>query len=137
MKSNLRELISLSNALLDLSKRQEEAIHRQAMAELEATLKRKDDLLERFGEILGRCSENGIALMDPRTFPPDSEIRSLLSLCATHIRRFRSRERYLLAQTTNLRDDISQRLLALRRRRTGIRGYAQARPKPHLWTTKG
>jgi len=137
MKTNLQELISLLASLFELSQKQEDALYRQALVDIEVTLKRKDDVLGRVGVALGRCSEKGIALMDPKTYPPDPEIRALLSVAASYVRRFQAHEKFVLTQTTSLRNDLSHRLLTLRHRRRGITGYAQPRQNLHLLTAKG
>lgn len=137
MKTNLRELISFLTSLFELSQKQADALNRQALVDLEVTVKQKDDVLRRVGMALGRCSEKSIALMNPQTYPPDPEIRALLSLAASYVRRFQAHEKSVLAQTTSLRNDFSRRLLSLQHRRKGITGYTQPRQNLHLLTAKG
>jgi hypothetical protein len=131
------ELTGLFEELLELSKRQREALDRQAFRDIEKLLEAKEKALRSAGELLNQLSEMGVAVMNPQTYPDDPELRARLSRAATQVRRFQAHEKYVTAQVNNLQGDVSQLLHSLRRRRTSLAGYATRPTGKHLLSAIG
>lgn len=137
MKSNIQRLVVLLRQLFELSQSQLEALDRQALGDIEKILLRKEGILKELKKELGKFSSKGIAVMNPKTYPPDREISTSLAFVATQIRRFEAHEKSVAAQVRLQYEDVSQRLRKLRHRRMSLTGYAKHQPKRHTLCTLG
>ena len=137
MKPIIEALARLFEQLFELSKKQREALDRQAFRDIEKLLKAKENALRSAGELLSQLSKMGIALMDPKTYPADPDLCGRLSHAATRVRRFQAHEKHVALQVNGLQGDVSQRLQSLHRRRTSLAGYAPRGKDKHLLNALG
>jgi hypothetical protein len=137
MSTSLDKLTVLLESLFEVSRKQLEALHRLDLDEFEIAMKTKDDLLKSVGRELGRCSAQGIALMNPRTYPSDPQLRRQLFQAATQMRRFQAHEKSVASRVANLQGDIRRKLLSLRHKRTALGGYSTSQRSTHLLTMVG
>ncbi len=137
MKLKIEKLAGLFEQLLELSKKQMEALDRQAFRDIEKLLDAKEKALKSAGELLNQLSDMGISIMNPKTYPDDPELRSRLSYAATQVRRFEAHEKHVASQVNSLQGDVSQQLHSLHRRRKSLAGYAPRPTGKHLLSALG
>jgi hypothetical protein len=137
MSMSLDKLVVLLESLFEASRKQVEALQRMDLDEFASLMKTKDDLLASVGRELGRCSAQGIALMNPRTYPVEPKLREQLFHAAMQIRRFQAHEKSVASRVASLHEDIRRKLLSSRHKRTALSGYAQPRTGAHRLTMVG